>query len=115
VLPHIQSGALRALAVTAPKRMAALPDVPALAEFYPGYDGSGWQGFFVPAATPKPVIDILHRAATEALADRSVRERLTALHLDVIGNSPEALSEIVRSDHERWGRLIREAGIRTDG
>lgn len=113
-IPQIRAGKLRPLAVNTPRRLAALPDVPAISEFIPGFDGSGWQGLFVPAATPRTALAHLHGAAVKALAQPDVRKRLTASGLEVVAGSSSELAEKVRQESAKWEKVIRFAGIRID-
>ena len=98
-IEHIRSGKLRALAVTSAKRSEALPDVPALAEFVPGYAASGWSGFCVPRNTPAPVIETLNAAINESLRDPKVRARFADLGATTLGGSPAS------SDNSSQGKL----------
>src|SRR4029077_10769826 len=90
LLPHIQSGAIRAIAITTLKRTAALPEVPTIAELgFPGFEATTWHALVAPAGTPPEVIATLHRAAVSALNDPDVRKALTDLGVDVVANTPE--------------------------
>jgi tripartite-type tricarboxylate transporter receptor subunit TctC len=112
---QVKAGQLRGLAVTAGKRTPALPDVPALEEFgIKGMDADTFQGVFAPAGIPKPVLARLHRDIMKALAAPDVRERLTTLGFEPVANTPEAFTAQVRSDIERWGKVIRDAKIKVD-
>jgi tripartite-type tricarboxylate transporter receptor subunit TctC len=112
---QVKAGQLRGLAVTAGKRTPALPDVPALEELgIKGMDADTFQGVFAPAGIPKLVLARLHRDIMKALAAPDVRERLTTLGFEPVGNTPEAFTAQVRSDIARWGKVIREANIKVD-
>jgi tripartite-type tricarboxylate transporter receptor subunit TctC len=112
---QVKAGQLRGLAVTAGKRTPALPDVPALEELgIKGMDADTFQGVFAPAGIPKPVLARLHRDIMKALAAPDVRERLTTLGFEPVANTPEAFTAQVRSDIERWGKVIRDAKIKVD-
>jgi tripartite-type tricarboxylate transporter receptor subunit TctC len=113
-IPQVRAGKLKALAVNMPRRLAALPDVPAIAEFLPGFDGSGWQGLFVPAATPEKAVQALHAAATRALAHPDVRKRLTDSGLEVVGGSPAELAAKIQRESAKWAKVVKFAGIRVD-
>ena len=112
---QIKAGKLRALAVTTPRRAAELPQVPTLAEAgVPGVEITTWYGLFTTGGTARPIVERLHSALMKAIALADVRSRLTGL-----GGEPGALSvrefgEMNRADYERYGRLIREAGIKLD-
>lgn len=113
--PQVKAGALRGLAVTADKRISALPDVPAITEAgLKGMEADTFQGVFVPAGLPKPVFTRLHGAIMKALASPDVRERLLAIGMEPVANSPEEFAAQVKSDIARWGKVIREANIKVD-
>jgi tripartite-type tricarboxylate transporter receptor subunit TctC len=106
---------LRGLAVTAEKRMSLLPDVPALGELgYKGMDADTFQGVFAPAGIPKAVLARLHGDIMKAMAAPDVRERLAAIAMEPVGNTPEAFTAQVKADIARWGRVIREGNIKVD-
>ena len=111
VLPHIQSGKLRALAVTAPKRVAALPDVPAIAESYPGFEIYSWVGMVAPAQTPPATLDKLADATIAALRDPAVAGRITESGFEVVAGGRADMDKLVRAESERWGQLIKSRGI----
>ncbi|WP_313380528.1 tripartite tricarboxylate transporter substrate binding protein [Achromobacter insolitus] len=111
VLPHIQSGKLRALAVTAPKRVAALPDVPAIAESYPGFEVYSWVGMVAPAQTPPATLDKLADATIAALRDPAVAGRITESGFEVVAGGRADMDKLVRAESERWGQLIKSRGI----
>jgi len=112
VIPHIQSGKLRALAVSDRERYEGLPDVPSMAETYEGFDVPSWLAFFAPAGVPEPVAERLSSAIRAALADPEIRAKLDAGGLAVPADtSPAALRELQQRDMETKGTLIREAGI----
>jgi len=111
VLPHIQSGKLRALAVTAPKRVAALPDVPAIAESYPGFEIYSWVGMVAPAQTPAATLDKLADAAIAALRDPAVAGRITESGFEVVAGGRDDMNRLVQAESQRWGQLIKSRGI----
>ena len=112
LLSLMQQGQLRALAVTTAKRSPAAPDVPTLAESgLPGFDVSGWYAFFVPANTPAAIVRKIHADTAAALADPAIRGRLEELGLFVIGSTPAELGRFLKSEMDKWGPLIKEAGI----
>jgi tripartite-type tricarboxylate transporter receptor subunit TctC len=113
--PHIESGKLRALAVTTRTRASALPGVPTLAEAgVPGYELAPWYAVYVPAATPQPVVAKLNQALVDALRKPEVRQRLAAIGAEPVGSSPEALRAHLQAEMDKWGRVIAERGIRAD-
>lgn len=115
VLPHVKSGRLRVLAVLTPNRTAILPDVPTIAESgFPGFEASVWYGFVAPAATPKAVVARLHAEVQKALQTREVRERMTSVGGEVILGSAEQFGALIRSERQRYEKLVREADIKTD-
>lgn len=111
VLPHIQSGKLRALAVTAPARVPALPEVPAIAESYPGFEIYSWVGMVAPARTPEETLDKLANATIETLRDPVVVQRITESGFDVVAGGRQEMNALVRAESERWGQLIKARGI----
>jgi tripartite-type tricarboxylate transporter receptor subunit TctC len=114
-LPLIRDGKLRALAVTSPKRLAPLPDVPTIAEtLIPGFEAGAWQGIMVPARTPRAVIDRLNAAAMEALADPAVLAKLAEQGTEPLGSTPDEYGRILRDETVRWGRVIAENGVKLD-
>ena len=113
--PHLQSGKLRALAVTTAKRSKALPDVPTLAEAgVAGYEVSPWFAVFAPVGTPKPVIDKLNRALLDAMKQPDVAARFESMGAEAVGSSPEALASHLARETARWSKLIVERGIQSD-
>jgi len=111
---QISAGRVRALAVTTPRRYAAMPDVPALSELLPGFETVAWFAVFAPAATPKPVIERMNREINAALAMPDVRERLKKTGCDPAPGQPEALGLRVANDVMRWKKLAAEKNIRAD-
>ena len=106
---------MRALAVTSPKRLAPLPDVPTVAEtLIPGFDVGAWQGIMVPARTAPAVVAALNAAAMRALADADVRAKLAEQGAEPLGSTPEEYGRILREETARWGRVIAESGVRLD-
>ena len=111
--PHIKAGRLHALAVSSAKRSAVLTDIPTIAESgYPGFEASGWLGLAFPARTPKPIVDRMHRESVAVLNLREVQAQLEDLGLDTEPSDPAKFHALIKSDHARWNRLIREAGIK---
>ena len=111
-LPHIRSGKLRALAVTSGRRFEGLPDVPTIAEAgVAGYEAIGWLGLMVPAATPNDVVARLRDAATRALAGGEIRERLAGLAVTPAAGGSDEFGAFLRSEIEKWARVLRTGGI----
>ena len=112
VMPLIKGGQLRALAVTSLKRAAELPDVSEAG--VPGFEVVGWYALFVPAKTPAAVIQKLHADAVIALADPTTKARLEQFGVGVIGSSPEELRLYLKAEMDKWGVIIKEAGIKVE-
>ena len=111
-LPHVKSGKLRALGVTSLKRSSAAPDIPTLDESgVPGYDYSTWYALFVPAGTPRAVIDKLNHATRQVLAQAETRQRLDSQGVEALGGTPAELGAYLKSETEKWGRVVRAAGV----
>jgi tripartite-type tricarboxylate transporter receptor subunit TctC len=115
-LELIKSGQVRGLAVSSAKRNAAAPAVPTVAEAgVPGFEVSSWFAFFSPARTPPDIIKKISADTVAALADPAVKSRLEGLGYTVIGSTPEDLATHLQSDIDKWGPVIKDAGIRIDG
>jgi tripartite-type tricarboxylate transporter receptor subunit TctC len=115
VMPHVQSGKLKALGVTGAKRSQALLELPTVAESgLPGYVAVGWFGLLAPAATPKAAVAKLSADANRVLAMRDVREKMLGLGAEPAGNTPEEFARFIRGDQAKWSRLMKEAGITPD-
>jgi len=110
VQPLLASGKLRALAVTSPRRVASLPNVPAVAEAVPGYEAEIWIGLWAVAGTPAPVVARIHEAVVKTLADPEVAKRLAEGGMVVEPRSPEAFDAVVKAEIERWSGLITALG-----
>lgn len=111
-LPFVRAGKLRALGVTSARRLASLPDVPAIAETVSGYDVTTWYGVFAPAGTPAPVIVRLHAALRSIEARPDGRERMWTLGAELAVTSPEMLAQTIRQETVRWAKLVKAAGIK---
>ena len=111
-LPQVAAGTLRALAVAGGKRAAALPDVPTVAESgLVGFESSSWQGWFVPAGTPREIVVIIQRSAKAALAAPDVLERLRATGNEAVGSAPEEFDQRFKTDLAKFAKIVREAHI----
>jgi tripartite-type tricarboxylate transporter receptor subunit TctC len=113
-LPHVKSGKLRALATSAPTRLASAPEIPTVAELgFEGFDIRDWQGIVAPAGTPETIV---HRVAAELrllAAQPEVKARLSAIGMDAVEHGgPEAFGSLIKTEAARWSRVVREAGIR---
>jgi tripartite-type tricarboxylate transporter receptor subunit TctC len=114
-LPHIQSGKLRALAVTTRTRSAVMPNVPTVAEqALPGFEVTGWFGLLAPAGTPADVIARLNREVNAVLTQPDVKERLHAFGVEAGGGAPEAFGALLASESKRYGEAIRRLGIKAE-
>ncbi|NDZ18270.1 LacI family transcriptional regulator [Variovorax sp. WS11] len=108
---HIKSGRVRALAVTSRTRMAALAQVPTLAEAgLPDYEVSNWLGVLAPAGTPKEVVTALHAAVIRAMSDAGMKRQLTALGIEPAASTPDEFSALIRSEIPKWARLVKASG-----
>jgi tripartite-type tricarboxylate transporter receptor subunit TctC len=114
-LPYAKSGKLRALAVSSLKRSPLVPELPTLHEAaLEGYEIVGWNGLFVPAGTAKAILTRLHAETVKALAQPDTKARLTALGAEAIGSSPEEFRAFVQAEIRKWGRVVKEAGLKVE-
>ena len=114
-MPYIKSGRLRPLGVTTTTRIQALPDVPSIAEAgLPGYESTQWFGLLAAAGTPRPVIDRLYQEISRALRAPGMKERLTAQGMEVAGSTPEEFTSLIKSETEKWAKVIKAAGIKPE-
>jgi len=113
VLPQVRAGAMRGLAVTTAQPVAAAAEFPTFAEAgVPGFEVTGWFGFFVPAKTPPDIVAKIHADTVTALADPVLRGRLEELGIVVVGSTPAELAVFLKAEIDKWGPVIKEAGIR---
>jgi len=114
-LPHVKAGKLHALAVSGAKRSQSAPDLPTIAESgVPGYEFVSWNGVHVPAGTPKVVIGKIQTELVKVVGMPDVRERMFGLGMEVAGSTPAALGALVKSDIAKWGKVIKEAGVKVE-
>jgi tripartite-type tricarboxylate transporter receptor subunit TctC len=113
-IEHIRAGQLRPLGVTTLKRSDLLPDLPSISEFVPGYETSSWFGIAAPRGTPMAIIDSLNRETNAGLADPVIKARLTDMGCVVLPGSPAAFGKLIADETEKWGKVIREAGIKAE-
>ena len=112
-LPQLRAGKLRGLAVSGPRRWPLLPDMPTIAEAgLPGFETTGWQGIFAPAATPMEVVAQLNRELAKVLGMRDVRDRILGLGYEPGITTPEEFRDIVRKDQAKFLKVIKDTGIR---
>jgi tripartite-type tricarboxylate transporter receptor subunit TctC len=112
--PHVQGGKLRALAITTAKRSAITPNIPTVAETYPGYESGSWYGLMVPAGTPKEAVARLHDAVTRAMQLPEIREKFIAQGAEPLGGSPADAAAYMRSEVAKWGKVVKASGARVD-
>ena len=113
--PHVDSGKLRALAVTTEKRWSGMPDLPTVAEAgYPGFDVFLWVGFFAPAGTPREIIDRLATDIGRVLQMPDIKERFAGQGIESGASTPDGFAAFLRKDWEMWDKLIKQQGIRLD-
>jgi tripartite-type tricarboxylate transporter receptor subunit TctC len=113
-IEHVRAGKLRALAVTTATRQQVLPDVPAVGEFVPGYEASGWVGIGAPRSTPADIVEKLNRQVNTALADPKMKARLADLGNTVFPSSPAEFEKFIAGEIDKWAKVIKFAGIRPD-
>jgi len=115
VVPHIQSGQVRALAVTTLKRTAVFPELATVDELgLKGFDATTWHGLVAPSRTPKEVIATLHRATVAALGDATVRKALGDLGVDIVGNTPEEFNTYIKAEIPKWTAIVKASGATLD-
>jgi tripartite-type tricarboxylate transporter receptor subunit TctC len=114
LLPLIKEGKLIALGAATLKRIPSLPDVPTLAEMFPGFDVGSGVGLVAPAGTPAPIVDILNKASAEIIATKGFHERMAAIGVEVVGTTPAEHAKIIADDYAKWARVVKEAGIKPE-
>jgi tripartite-type tricarboxylate transporter receptor subunit TctC len=113
--PHIKAGKLRALALVAPQRSSALPDVPTVAEAgLPDFEVTTWYGVLAPAATPRPIVGRLNGELVKIMHAADVRERLAATGTEPLTSTPEEFAAYIRREMTKWGEVVRKAGVKVD-
>ena len=113
LVPLIKTGKVRALGVTSKERVSAMPDVPPIAEAgLPGYESNGWNGVLAPAKTPQAIINQLHTGIVKVLQSPDVVQQLAVQGVDPVGNTPGEFAAIIKSDIEKWAKIIKSAGIK---
>ena len=113
-LPHIRAGKLRAIAVAAATRSPLLPDLPTVAESLPGYSAHSWLGIFVPAGTPKPIVDRLQRDLAAVIEDPRARARLVKAGFEPKSSTPEAFAKLVAEEMAKWAPIVKMSGATPD-
>jgi tripartite-type tricarboxylate transporter receptor subunit TctC len=113
-LEYVRTGKLRALAVTIERRLDALPDIPAIAEFVPGYEASGWFGVGAPRNTPVEIIDKLNKEIDAGVADPKMKARIVDLGGIALTGSPSAFGKLIVEETEKWGKVVKLSGAKLD-
>jgi tripartite-type tricarboxylate transporter receptor subunit TctC len=113
-LPHIQSGGLRALGVTATAHLRVLPDIPLIGDFVPGYAVTGWLGIGVPKGTPAELVERLNREVNAVLADPAVKVRMAELGSETFTGSPADFGKLVAEETEKWAKVVKFAGLKAE-
>jgi tripartite-type tricarboxylate transporter receptor subunit TctC len=114
-LAQVRAGRIKALAVTTAKRSPLAPELPTIAESgLPGFDINTWFGLFVPAGTPREVVERLHAEFTRALAAPDIREKMLNLGAEPVGSTPEEFAAYVRAEAGRYARVVKSSGARAD-
>lgn len=112
--PHIKAGKVRALGVTSAKRIEIAPDLPALAETLPGFESSAWFGILAPASTPRELVARLNAEFLKVLRTPEVKQKLTKQGFVVVGNAPEEYGAFLKSEMDKWSKVIQAAGIKAE-
>jgi tripartite-type tricarboxylate transporter receptor subunit TctC len=111
---HVRAGKVRALAVTTATRSQALPDIPAISEFLPGYEASAWFGVGAPRSTPDKIVHKLNNEINTALADPKCKARLADLGGNALAGSPTEFGKLIADETQKWGKVIKFAGIKPE-
>jgi tripartite-type tricarboxylate transporter receptor subunit TctC len=114
-VPQVKAGKARALAVTGPKRAAALPAVPTVSEAaLKGYEATNWYGYVAPPATPRPIIERLHKATVTVLEMADVKQTLLDQGIEATTSSPEQFAAYIRSETGKWNKVIESSGMKVE-
>ena len=115
ISPHVKAGSLRGIAVTTTARSGTFPEIPTIAESgLPGYDAATWGGILAPAGTPKEIIAKLNASINAALRMEDVRAKLQGAGIEIQGGTPEQFGNVIKSEVDKWGRVVKAAGIKAD-
>ena len=114
IMPHLNSGKAKALAVTTPKRSSALPDLPTMNSIYPGFESDNWYAMFYPRGTPRSIVDRVNAEIRKALGTPEIKAFMPREALDPVASSPEELSALLKREIEKYARVIQLANIRLD-
>src|SRR5262249_39812470 len=113
-LEYVRTGKLRALGVTIERRLDALPEIPTVAEFVPGYEASNWYGVGAPKATPAEIVDKLNTEINAALANPKIKARLADLGGTVLPGTPADFGKLIADETEKWGKVVKFTGMKAD-
>jgi len=113
-VPHVKAGKIRALATTGATRSTSFPDVPTIAESYPGYEATNWYAYVAPSKTPRDILDRLNREIVKVLGTPEVRDQLLANGMEPQPGTSDALGRYIEREYQTWGRVVKEAGIRAE-
>ena len=115
ITPHVKGGRVRGLAVTGPKRSAAVPELPTIAEAgVPGYEATTWTGIVAPAGMPRSIIMRLNAELNKMIASPSFKEKIAPLGSEPMGGTPEQFRDFIRSEHAKWGDIVKRSGAKID-
>jgi tripartite-type tricarboxylate transporter receptor subunit TctC len=108
---HVKAGKLVALAISSLERSKFYPELPLIADTYPGFETESWVAMFAPAGTPKPVLEKLHGSLARLLGEPAMKDKFEAQGCDLVASTPEALAQRIRSDQTKWGKIVRAKNI----
>jgi tripartite-type tricarboxylate transporter receptor subunit TctC len=114
VMPQVQTGRLRALAITSAKRSAIAPLIPTVAETYPGFESATWYSLVAPSGTPKEAVTRLHDAVTRTMKLPEVREKFLAQGAELLSGTPQETAAYLRAEVAKWGKVVKASGARAD-
>ena len=114
VMPHVNAGRVRALAITSSRRLPALPQIPAAAEAVPGYDFASWVGVLAPSSTPTALVNTINGVVVKAARAPDLVERFTKDATDVVANSPSGFHTFIQAEARRWAKVVKDSGMRAD-
>ena len=115
ISPHVKAGSLRGIAVTTPTRSSTFPETPTIAESgLPGYDAATWGGILAPAGTPREIVAKLNASINAALKMEDVRAKLQGAGIEIQGGTPEHFGNVIKTEVDKWGRIVKAAGIQAD-
>ena len=115
LLPHVQAGKLRGIAVTSLKRPSTVPDIPTVAESgYSGFDVAAWFGLFAPAGTPREIVNKLHAEVVRVISQPDVREKIAVQGLFVVANTPDEFAAFLKAEIARWAKVVKESGAKSE-